>query len=73
MEFGTENHNVRRWCYKNKNDMVLWKREKTILNVAWEREKHREREKVHPIASRLSDKAQLSKQSQLWGSEWEFS
>lgn len=36
-----------------------------------EREKHREAEKVDPGASRLSDKAQLSKQSQLWGSEWE--
>lgn len=53
--------------------MVLWMKEETILNVAWEREKHREAEKVDPIASRFLDKAQLSKQSQLQGSEWEFS
>lgn len=44
-------------------------REETILNVAWETEKHREAEKVDPIASRLSDKVQLSKQSQLQGTE----
>lgn len=40
-------------------------REETILTVAWEREKHREAGKVDQIASRLSDKSQSSKQSQL--------
>lgn len=44
-------------------------KEETILSVAWERKKHREAKKVDPIASRLPDKAQLSKQSQLQGCE----
>lgn len=53
MEFGSESHNVRRICYKNKNGTVLRMRKETILNVAWDIEKHRKLGKVDQRASRF--------------------
>lgn len=73
MEFGSESHNVRGICYKNKNGTVLWMRKETILYVAWDIEKHRKWRKVDQRVSRLLDKAQSSKQSQPQGSGWGFS
>lgn len=43
---GKENDNVKRRSYKNRQDLVLWMKEETILNVVWEREKQREVEKL---------------------------
>lgn len=43
---GKENDNVKGRSYKNRQDLVLWMKEETILNVVWEREKQREVEKL---------------------------